>query len=499
MLLALPPQTAPDTGSFPQERDAVRTWLDALAPVDEPQDAAELLRGLRHSNRLTNDPIQRRLVLNELRPAIKALSHSLSESITPQPLPMAAPFRHASAMLDELLREEANAWKILLNESAKPELNDAAAALEALYQQAKSSVQQYRRVHSVCIRDANQIYALVEANDLLSKGSGLRDSKSSPVKQFLDAYAGILILATIDLRQIRARQLNLTLSFLANYHETVRLTQSVTDSSWRRLQCVVNLEDPYAPVPAASYLGDFESDALRWVNFTELSQAVDTRLSRTRTTASMTLGSDTLERQTLTRLSQTFSANRTRRSARCINYETVNLAFGHQQIANQLLRNLDNENSSNTGDEPATNTEWLRLNYSQQGSAFQSLNPDIGSTQVGELVVIFDEADKPTLGLIRWVLAMDDDRINIGVEYLSSGTVPVELTRSDADEGVTDEALIIACRISGKITQTILLPGYRFHTGDRLTASQADKRKQIKLGQCLQSNGLFSHFVLNEA
>ena len=77
--------------------------------------------------------------------------------------------------------------------------------------------------------------------------------------------------------------------------------------------------------------------------------------------------------------------------------------------------------------------------------------------------------------------------------------MPVEVTRDNADDGVADEALIIACRIEGKVTQTILLPGYRFQTGDRLTASQTDKHKRIKLGQCLQSNGLFSQFVLNQA
>jgi len=74
----------------------------------------------------------------------------------------------------------------------------------------------------------------------------------------------------------------------------------------------------------------------------------------------------------------------------------------------------------------------------------------------------------------------------------------VEITRDNAEEGVTDEALIIACRINGKVLQTILLSGYRFNTGDRFTASQANKKKHLKLGQCLQSNGMLSHFVINE-
>ena len=122
MQLALPPQTEPNTGSFPQERDAVRTWMGALSPIAEPDDAVELLRGLRHSNRLVNDASQRRVVLEEFRPTLTELTNNLIQTVTPQPLPMAAPFRRASALLDELLREEANTWKILLAHSEQPQL-----------------------------------------------------------------------------------------------------------------------------------------------------------------------------------------------------------------------------------------------------------------------------------------------------------------------------------------------------------------------------------------
>jgi len=178
----------------------------------------------------------------------------------------------------------------------------------------------------------------------------------------------------------------------------------------------------------------------------------------------MTLGSDTLERQTLTRLSQDLGGNRTRKFARCISYNPMSLAFGHQQISNQLLRDVQ--------------TETL---------------PRIGTAQVGELVALKEGDTTTTLAIVRWVHATDDGCISMGMEFLSNGVVPVELARDNADDGVTDQALIIACRIAGKVTQTILLAGYRFHTGDRLTASQAAKQKHIKLGQCLQS--FFPSFI----
>jgi len=444
MQLALPPQTEPNTGSFPQERDAVRTWMGALSPIAEPDDAVELLRGLRHSNRLVNDASQRRVVLEEFRPTLTELTNNLIQTVTPQPLPMAAPFRRASALLDELLREEANTWKILLAHSEQPQLTDA-------------------------------------AND-------------DKIDDLLNAYSGIMIMAIMDLRQIRAKQLDLSIAFIGEHRDKIRLSQQAPGTLWRDTDCVVNLNSGEYPVPAASYLGKLDDPAVRWLNFSVLKEAVDNRLARTRTTVSMTLGADTLERQTLTRLSHDLAGNRHRKLNRCISYNPVALAFGHQQISNQLLRDVDAQ-SQKTDD---VRVDWTRINYSSKGAAFRSIDPNIGTAQVGELVAL-KEDDATTLGIVRWVHSAEDGCISIGMEFLSNVVIPVELSRNNADDGITDEALIVACRIEGKVTQTILLPGYRFHTGDRLTASQVEKQKHIKLGQCLQSNGMFSQFVLNEA
>jgi len=248
------------------------------------------------------------------------------------------------------------------------------------------------------------------------------------------------------------------------------------------------------PTAASCYLGDLSHSTLRWVDFSPLMEAIEIRLAKTRTTFSVTLGADTLERQTLSRLSFEFTGARDRKLARCVSYNNTVLAFGHQQIANQLLREVD---ASSRSDHDDSSVEWMRINHSSNGAAFSSITPVTGTVHVGELVATNDE-DTHTLGVIRWVQSREDGTLRFGMEYLSNDVVPVELTRDNAEEGVTDEALIIACRVSGKVTQTILLPGYRFHTGDRLTASQVSRRKQIKLGQCLQSNGMFSQFVLNE-
>jgi len=494
MLLALPPQTAPNATSFPRNRDAVRTWLGDLNPTETADDADEFLRGLRHSNRLTNDTEARRSVLEEFRPTLNLLIDNLAQSISPQPQPMAASFRQASDLLDELLREQVNAWKILLSQSSKPSLEDANEAMGALYRTARTAIQQYQDVPKHCIRDANHIYALAESEGLLSTGKNSRDSRDETITSLQNSYAGVLTLATLNLKQIRAKQLDLTIRFLADQFEKVRLSNEAPTGIWRKTQCLINLHSADVPVVASSYIGDTTKPKVRWVDFSAVMEAIETRQAKTRTTLSVTLGADTLERQTLNRLSFEFDSNRTRKMARCISYNTANLSFGHQQISNQLLRDVE---AAKYLDDDLHTVEWTQINHSPNGAAFSSAAPEIGTVQVGELVAIKEDGTS-TLGVIRWVHVSEDATIQFGMEYLSNEVVPVEITRDNAEEGVTDEALIIACRINSKVTQTILLPGYRFNTGDRLTASQTSRKKHIKLGQCLQSNGMLSHFVINE-
>ena len=321
MHLALPPQTAPNDTSFPRNRDAVRTWLDDLNPAENVDDAAELLRGLRHSNRLTNDAEARRSVLEEFRPSRKPLIDSLSQSISPQPLPMAASFRHASALLDELLREETNARKILLAHSENPSLEDATEALDALYRLAKAAVQQYRKVPRHCLRDANHIYALAEREGLFSTKKSSRDTRDELIDSLQNSYAGILTLATLNLKQIRAKQLDLTLAFLSDHFDKVRLSTDAPTGVWRNTQCIVDLHSSDVPSVASSYLGDLSKPTVRWIDFSALMETIETRLSKTRTTFSVTLGADTLERQTLSRLNFQFTSSRERKLARRVSYD----------------------------------------------------------------------------------------------------------------------------------------------------------------------------------
>jgi len=311
-------------------------------------------------------------------------------------------------------------------------------------------------VPPACLRDAHQIYALAESEGLFDLGQGQLDTRLPMVETATDAYATLLTLATLDLRQIRARQLSLAMEFLRDHREKIKVTKQAPEYTWRETDRVLNFTSCFHPVHAASYLGNFDDPHTRWLDLAPLLRAVDDRSARTRTTLSMTLGNDTLERQTLTRLNHALTSSRSRKIARCVSHNVVQISFGHQQIANQLLLGVSDVEGESV--KPVDSPTWIRFNYSAQGAAYRCEDALIGTIQVGELVAVETDNNSTLIGAIRWVHAADNGALAIGVEFLSNGVVPVALSRANADEGVTDEALIIACRLNGKVTQTILLP-----------------------------------------
>lgn len=517
MQLTVPQRTEPDTGSFPTRPEGVTLWLQGLRPLETDTDAWQIYRGLKHSNRLHNDVDQRRAVLNCFSPVLRELQSYLGELSQAQPLPLSKEFSRSAKLSEALYREEAFAFKILLSESSTPLTDDAGKAMQALARQAESVVHTYRRIPDTLLYDAHQLYALAEEHSLLTGGRG-----SDPLT-LEDHYRFILLLSIADLNQQRVRQMPLLLDFLRTCIRDIKIEKDRDQESLALYDYAVNVTYGAKPEPALSLFGEARTH-LRWFSIAPILYRIDTHSSRLLAPTTTSLGNDTLERQSLTRLHVALSRSRQRRRPRKIVFESRQVVFGHKEVCAHLLYQLEQKNSPDTA-------SWTVINTSSQGLCIQNLQCRTGLVQVGELISITDpdislhttETSKSRkldvcLGIIRWVRAtgngFDDNAIVIGVEIMARSVLPVRVLRHERadtanansefatlinahqDTGVGESALIVACRVKNTVLQTMLTPPYLYQLGDFLTASQGRRSRKMQIRKCLQNNGLFSQFSL---
>ncbi|MFT5896085.1 MAG: hypothetical protein ACI8VW_002968 [bacterium] len=516
MQLTVPQRTQAEAGSFPTNPEGVTQWLQVLQPLESDTDAREIYRGLKHSNRLHNNVDQRRAVLSCFIPVLRELQSYLSEMTQAQPLPLSREFSRSARLSDALYREEAFAFKILLSESNTPLADDAGRAMQALARQAECQVHTYQRIPDSLIHDAHQLYILAEKHTLLT------GSRGSDLLSLEDHYRFILLLSIADLGQQRARQLPLLLNFLKTCIRDIQIEKDRDRKSLAIYDYAINVNFGAKPEPALSLLGEQISD-VRWFSIAPVLYRIDTHSARLRASSTTSLGSDTLERQSLARLHVALSRARQRRSPRKIQFESQRVIFGHKEVCTHLLYQLEEKTSHDT-------TNWRVVNSSAQGLCIQNSQCRTGLVQVGELVSITNPGvplrapDAPksskldaSLGVVRWVRASGTGSGNggivIGVEILARSVLPVRVLRdernpaaqantilstqhSDRDIGVGENALIVACKVKNTILQTMLTPCYLYQSGDRLTASQGGRSRKMRLRNCLQTNGLFSQFSL---
>lgn len=513
MQLSVPRRALADSNSFPVEPDDVHSWLDGLRPLDSERDARAVYRGLKHSNRLQNDPERRRAVLERFTPMLGALHEQLSELTRAQPLPLTRDFARTGTLLEGLLREEAFACKILLGDYDKPDPDDARRAMRALARLADVITQSYQVLPRTLIADAETLYLFSESNGLLEPGCASDDASIA------DHFHYLLLLSLSDPRQIRARQLPLALDFLREAASDIALHTIATSTDRDTLGVV--LGEGATATGTASLIVD-DPGRLRVFGVTGLLERISRQIARTPVVRSNTFGIESLERQTLGRLHAALARDRPRRSARTILCQERPLLFGHKEIATRMWfeSTTDPVTEANVCLDGDEDDVWTLVNRCANGACVTSKGQRPGTVQVGELVALeagpseamTSTADRSTtmLGTVRWLRADEQDAITLGIEFLSRGVISVSVARRDADASVTEPAMIIACKVKQAVVQTILLPPYLYDTGETLIATQivptlrgesgravpSERSRELTLKGCLQINGLYGHFLV---
>ena len=513
--LSLPRRSVADTRSFPVDPGAVNTWLTGLDPLGNRADAHELHRGLKHSNRLHNDLDQRRAVLACFIPVLRDVHDELAPACRGQALPLGAEFQRTHRLLDSLLREEVLAFKILINDSDQPRADDLRRALQALVRRAELYLHSYQYLPPELLLDAHRLYQVGEQHEQLDivTTAGVEDDRAASA---MDHYVNLLLLSLADPHQQRIAQLPLVMDDLKRLSAQLRVGTTLSAPTTEPVMHI-DLAQGARPVFAAFQPhSPTPQNGVRFLHLGPALDALDEQISRIRQVSSPHPGADILERQSVARLRVALTRERQRRQVRTIDYGQRTMVFGHKAICAELLfrarRAQAHDNATVAGEPPSPGSDglWQLRNTSSLGLCLQHNQCPPGLVQVGDLVstdpVTADRVDTAAeqgrvdtlLSVVRWVRTAGEHTVRIGIEHLARGVLPVTVQRTDDPDGVGESALIIACKVHGRVLQTLLLPPYLYQVGDLLTASLNQKARRIRLHRCLQSNGLFSHFSLKD-
>lgn len=314
-----------------------------------------------------------------------------------------------------------------------------------------------------------------------------------------------------------------------------------------------------AALPATAPPGEDRVPPALLVDARPLLDEAGRRMAMLRAGTTSLPGADTLERQTLARLAATLGPPPGRRFARRTDATPAELVFGHRHICARLFYAADDaaENGADdgaaggdpggsdaregaTGDregdggrEKARNAganaiaasggggalaPWRIVDRSPTGMQLVGA-PRAGLAQVGELVSVHEVVDAGDagkegagsapppppvrhgllVGVVRRVRSTRDGGLRVGVEFLAHQAMPVTIAREDDASAAPERALIVACRVSGRTLQTVLVPAFIYQAGDRLRAMRDGRSRRLELVRCLQVNGLFSQYVIATA
>ncbi len=525
--------TRPVPATMDDVRKGVRRTLKGEQGTPSGNDALALYRGLLHSNRKQMTISERRSLVDSFLPVLSSVCESLSERCQAA-LPWSVDTRASARLLQNLQSEQIRALELLQepcegsHSDAATHLNDIERSLSLLVDQAEAAV---NCVPTLARRNTPECTSLVSAARTPSVcnrfihlsliGSG---DEATDLAALLYRY--LLLISLADLHTLRVAQLPAMLAFLVESAHRVQLHAMPTPSPHAITDFGLDLEHDAPPAPCARVLAT-GSESARHVDIAPLIEHINQHLERLKTSSLPVPETEHLQRTSLLRLRSALLRDNARRIPRRPVHRQQDVQIGFRAVCLGLATAGGSGGSVAVqgGAAPAAQVDvWTLTNESELGCELVSLTCGVGRVQVGELVNLHD-VDRPitassngrvkvSLGVIRWLRESSPGTLRIGVEFLGSSLLPVNVIRPEGLSNpastasafggvskqplpVSQESFIMTCKLEGKVLQTLILPVYHeFRQGEVLQLSIGEKTRMVRLQVCLQNNGLFSQFTV---
>lgn len=301
-------------------------------------------------------------------------------------------------------------------------------------------------------RDAHRLYREARSES----GPSQPASHGSP--EAGRSYREMLALAAVQPSCLPAMELLAASDYVSRFAATVEITDRVPEEpDHRRFWFDPNLD--MAPVAVARKLAP-RGEGIVFVSCARLGLlAAEQARELEAGTAAEHLhlpreAGEASYRGLLQRLHDAWAEPPSRHLARRHNRRSVDVCIGFDLVRGLLAQNAPGEAGA------AAHSSWTVLNESPAGFAIAHEKGDVGALVAGAVVALRSDERRPwDVCVVRWLRAATPDRIEAGLQVLSSGARPVKVAfRGSRNTGTAVAGLLVPAAPAVRAHDAILVP-----------------------------------------
>jgi len=541
--LELPARGSPQREVFDWHPRAVAAWIDALPVANLGETAPQVYRTLHRVNRWQLPVRERMTLLARLGPLGDYLVQALRRHYLGRPLPLQGNAATAAALGRRLLAEMALGYEIAAAESGAGLLRRRRAALaleRAIALRARELLERwlaYVPAEDGAWQRLHRLYALARSQGVAAcRVRGSDGAGRTPGGRYKQA----LLCAAIGPHRLGQHEITEVWALLGGLADSAQLTDAAGDAQAAEAVYRVPRSGDGPPHASIAELDRADDRLLRTAPLLErLQRSLDGVRRRPGSlpgvdpdlAARIMLALGAVPRRRQRRLRAEAQAEvhagfsqvhaclceRLGRSATAAERDRSHFAAatpraeaGHRPdvwsvlYPNELiaaLRAADEPPPSRAAPEAprdgAAERVWQLVNMSAGGYCLLSAGPAPLRVAVGEPLLLRELAGRGLplqLGAVRWMRGADAGGLEVGIEILGSGPVPIQLRaeHEDGRYGPVERALLLPRMAGRDQPPTLLAPGRQFAAGRGARLRQGERETDLALVRELDGT---AHYV----
>lgn len=500
--LIIPSQQKPSSHSFPTNYQAVADWLSAQTAKGIESGVAGLIKGLQHSNRLTNSPAERLKIMDLFAVEIQRTMPQLNTRYLGLYLPYSLSAQSAFEQTVTLLTELSYGYKIALVDVllGRGTLTQK-SRVQAIYQSMKAIAecglrhsQSYTSWPDKSWRDINTLLLLAEHEGALDFPVATTSANKKNPATIHRLYAILATFAVSRPEQFKPHQMDALFTELNSNIDTFQLLAEKPQGDATTIYSVA-LNSAYPP--AADRFSQYaQSHKIRYFTIKPI-------YAQTSSSSSEQNESTNLTHTHFNKLNQTWLQASPRQNARAVRHAPFYTQRGLKNIAaslNALPKSKPFDNGFSTA--------WTLVNESATGVGLQSTKNGNCSTCVGDLIAW--QLERPQfqdnhceVGIVRWLRCDSTNTLRIGLETIGQSVRTASIGKAANPPSQVDSqfnALLCKDATTKDEAALLLLPANKFRLGEivQISIGTSKRISLIKLAEKLDQSGNVDCFTISD-